>query len=200
MNQLFYSIAGGIVHQIRREKRPTISEVIVRVKRNIKQNKNWIYFNFSVESSSFIFKNFITENFKPIFEGWNRPVCHLFGFTRVSICQNLLHFTLGPWSESWRRWCRVSFRWFFSFSASFKHSNPREKVGKLSSFWDWWADSLFVSIIVTKCSIFPRDNNGRSREKKFWRSDLLALSACTIEILSTLTYTEFDCVALLAMS
>ena len=57
------------MHQIRREKRPTISEVIVRVKRNIKQNKNWIYFNFSVESSSFIFKNFITENFKPIFEG-----------------------------------------------------------------------------------------------------------------------------------
>ena len=36
MNQLFYNIAGGIVHQIRREKRPTISEVIVRVKRNIK--------------------------------------------------------------------------------------------------------------------------------------------------------------------
>ena len=30
MNQLFYNIAGGIVHQIRREKRTTISEVIVR--------------------------------------------------------------------------------------------------------------------------------------------------------------------------
>ena len=28
MNQLFYNIAGGIVHQIRREKR-TMSEVIV---------------------------------------------------------------------------------------------------------------------------------------------------------------------------
>ena len=33
MNQLFYNIAGGIVHQIRREKRTTISEVIVRGKR-----------------------------------------------------------------------------------------------------------------------------------------------------------------------
>ena len=35
MNQLFYDIAGGIEHQIRREKRTTISEVIVRVKREI---------------------------------------------------------------------------------------------------------------------------------------------------------------------
>ena len=32
MKQLFYNRAGGIEHQIRREKRTTISEVIVRVK------------------------------------------------------------------------------------------------------------------------------------------------------------------------
>ena len=30
MNQLFYNIGGGIVHQIRREKQTTISEVNVR--------------------------------------------------------------------------------------------------------------------------------------------------------------------------
>ena len=60
MNQLFYSIAGGIVHQIQREKRTTISEVIVRSKWNIEQNMNWFYFKFSVESSSFIFNNFKT--------------------------------------------------------------------------------------------------------------------------------------------
>ena len=88
---------------------------------------------------------------------------------------------------------------FFSFSASFKNSSPREKVAKLSSFRDWWAESLFVSIIVAKYNIFPRANNGRSREKKFWRSDLLTLPACTIGILSTLTFTEFDCAILLAM-
>ena len=69
MNQLFYNVAGGIVHQIRREKRTTISEVIVRSKRNIKQNWNWLYFNYSVESSSFIFKNFKTEKFKLTFKG-----------------------------------------------------------------------------------------------------------------------------------
>ena len=91
MNQLFYTIAGGIVYQIRREKQTTISEVIVQ------------------------------------------------------------------WGESWRHKCRVSFSVVFSFSASFKNSSPREKVAKLSSFWDWWAESLFVSItrIVAKCNIFP---------------------------------------------
>ena len=41
MNQLFYNIAGGTVHKIRRKKRTTISEVIVRGKREkqIKQNR-----------------------------------------------------------------------------------------------------------------------------------------------------------------
>ena len=69
MNQLFYNITGGIVHQIRHEKLKTISEVIVRGKRNVKQNRNWLYFSFSVESSSFIFNNFKTEKFKLTFKG-----------------------------------------------------------------------------------------------------------------------------------
>ena len=42
------------MHQIRREKRTTISEVIIRGKQNIKQNRNCFYFKFSVQSSSFI--------------------------------------------------------------------------------------------------------------------------------------------------
>ena len=69
MNQLFYNIADGIENQIRREKRTTISEVIVRVKRNITQNRNWFYFEFSFESWSFTFNNFKTEKFKLTFEG-----------------------------------------------------------------------------------------------------------------------------------
>ena len=133
MNQLFYNIAGGIVHQIRSEKRTTTSEVIVRGNRN-KQIRNWLYFNFSVESSSFIFTNFKTEKFKLTFKGWHRPVCHLFGFTRVSSCKNSVAFhprtvkrivtALMP---------SLLFRCFVSFSASFKNSSPREKVGNLSS-------------------------------------------------------------------
>ena len=90
MNQLFYNIAGGIVHQIRSEKRTTTSEVIVRGKRN--KQRNLLYFNFSVESSSFIFNNFKTEKFKLTFKGWHRPVCHLFIFTRVSSCKNSVAF------------------------------------------------------------------------------------------------------------
>ena len=50
MNQLFYNIAGGTVHQIRREKWTTISEVIVRVKQNIERNRNWLYFKFLLKA------------------------------------------------------------------------------------------------------------------------------------------------------
>ena len=113
VNQLFYNIAGGIVHQIWREKRTTMLEVIVLGNRNIKQNRNWFYFNFSVEGSSFIFNNFKTKKLKLTFKGWNRPVCHLFGFSSVSFGQNLMHFTLGH--ESWRRWCLVSFSVIFLY-------------------------------------------------------------------------------------
>ena len=80
---------------------------------------------------------------------------------------------------------------FFSISASLKNSSPRKKIGKLSSFWDWWAESLFVSIIVAKYNISPCTNNGRSC-KKSEATDFLTpslASAGTIGILSTLTYT-----------
>ena len=42
----------------------------------------------------------------------------------VSFCQNLLHFTLGQWSESWRLWCQVSFSVVF---LSFNETLAREK-------------------------------------------------------------------------
>ena len=70
MNQLFRNKDGGFVHQIRREKRTTISEVIVPVKRNIKQNRNFEeVFKFSVKSSNFLFNNFKTKKFKLTFKG-----------------------------------------------------------------------------------------------------------------------------------
>ena len=129
MNQLFYNIAGGIEHQIRREKRTTISEVIVRVKRNIMQNRNGFYFEFSVESLSFTFNNFKTEKFKVTFEGWNRPFCHLFGFTRLSLCQTLLHFSLEQWSKSWRCWCRVFFSVVFLFVPYLRTLAQEKRLG-----------------------------------------------------------------------
>ena len=110
MNQLFYSIAGGIVHQIRSEK--------------LQQYQKWLFVVSEILSkigigfiSNFLLKARVlsSEKFTLTFEGWNRPVCHLFGFTRVSFCQKLSHFTLGQWSEPWRRWCRVSFSVGFLF-------------------------------------------------------------------------------------
>ena len=46
MNQLFYNVAGGIVHKIRREQRTTISEVVVRGKREILSKINKIGIGF----------------------------------------------------------------------------------------------------------------------------------------------------------
>ena len=92
------------------------------------------------------------------------------------------HFKFSDESSSFIIQTSMSFVWFYqsAFLSKFVAFYPRT-----------------VKRIV---SVFPRANNGRSREKrKFWRSDLLTLSACTIGILSTLTYTEFDWAALLAM-
>ena len=173
MNLLFYNIAGGIVHKIRREKRTTTSEVIVRGKR-IKQNGNWFYFNFSVESSSFKLNNFKTESFTLTFK-----ICLLFGFNSVFLSKFVAFNPLTVKQIVTALMPSLLFRCFCTLSASFKNSSPREKVGKLSSFWDRWAESLFVSIIVPKYNILHRANNGRSREKtkKIWLSDLLTPSA-----------------------
>ena len=131
------------------------------------QNRNWFYFEVSVESSSFIFNSFKTEKFKLSFEGWNRPVCHLFGFTRVSSVKICCISPSNSEANGDGAVAEFLFPLFFSFSASFKHSSPREKVGKLSSFWDWWLESLFLSIMVAKyLNIFPHANNDCSCEKK----------------------------------
>ena len=181
MNQLFYNLAGGIVHQIRRE-----SKVIVRGKRN-KQNRNWFYFNLSFESSSFIFNNFKTEKFKLTFEGWNRPVCNLFSFTRVSFCQNCISPSN---SEANRDGADAGspFPLFFSFSASFKNSSPREKVGNCLRFGTGGWSLCFYPLLSRNIWIFfPTLTMAARAKKKFWQRDLLTPSAreCTIEIWST---------------
>ena len=69
--------------QIRREKRTTISEVIVRGKRNIEQNRNWFYFKFSVEIRSKL-ELYFTDQF---------VIC-LVLLDCLSVFFLLLHFTL----------------------------------------------------------------------------------------------------------
>ena len=152
--------------------------MIVRGKRN-KQNRNWFYFNLSFESSSFIFNNFQTEKLKLTFEGWNRKVCNLFGFTRVPFCQNCI---LPSNSEANRAGADAEspFPLFFSFSAS---------------FWSWncvrfgtggWS-LCFYPLLSRNIWIFFTTLTMAARvKKKFWQSYLLAQSECTIEIWSTL--------------
>ena len=111
-----------------RKTESNISEVIARSKREIlsKINKlglNWFYSNFSFESSSFILNNFKTDPKKLKLTFNNRSVCNLFGFTRVSFCQNCI---LNSDSEANCDGTDAKFPFplFFSFSASFKNSSP----------------------------------------------------------------------------
>ena len=126
--------------------------MIVRSKRN-KQNRNWFYFNLSFESSSFIFNNFKTEKLKLTFEEWNRPVCNLFGFTRVSFCQNCI----SPSNSEVNRDGadpESPFPLFFSFSASCKNSSPREKVGNCLRFETGGWSLCFYPLLSQNIGIF----------------------------------------------
>ena len=58
MNQLFYFQLVELCIKSAPKKQTTTSEVIVCGKRNFKQNRNWFYFKFSVESLSFILVQF----------------------------------------------------------------------------------------------------------------------------------------------
>ena len=59
--------------------------------------------------------------------------------------------------------------------------------------------SLCLYPLFTEYIIFPVPTMAACAKKRFWQSDLLKLSVCTIGILSALMYTEFDCATLLAM-
>ena len=125
------------MYKIRREKRTTISEVIVRGNREIlnKINKIGIGFisiffllNARVSYSTILKRKTVSLPFKD--ETDQFVICLVLP---VSFCQNDI---LPSDSEAN---CddadpELPFPLFFSFSASFKNSGPREKVEKLSSF------------------------------------------------------------------
>ena len=138
MNQLFYNIAGGILHQIRREKRTTISKVIVRGKR--------FYFKFSVERSNLKRKN-LSLSLKA--ETDQFVICSFL----PDCFFNKLCCTSTSDSEANREgvYAESHFPLFFSFSASFKNSSPREKVGKLSSSWDCGPSLCLYPLLPSSC-------------------------------------------------
>ena len=168
MNQLFYNIAGGIEHQIRREKRTTISEVIVRVKRNIMQNRNWFYFEFLLKVRVLYFAIFKRKNLSlPLKVETDQFVICLV----LPECLSVKICCISPLKRIVMALMSSLFRCFSLFLPHLR-TLAQEKTGrKLSSFWDWWVQSLFLSIIVAKyLNIFPHANNGRSREKKISRA------------------------------
>ena len=89
-----------------------------------------VYFKFSVESSSFIVNNVKTKKIKVDTDQFviclvllERPSVKLVAFHPRTVKRIVT--ALMP---------SLLFRCFSLFSASFKNSSPREKVGKLSSF------------------------------------------------------------------
>ena len=156
MNQLFYNIAGGIEHQIRREKRTTILEVIVRVKRNVVQNRNWFYFEFSskfilkVETDQFVICLVLPECFSV-------KICCISGSNSEANRD-------GAGTES-------SFPLFFSFSTSFKNFSPREKVGNCLRFWTggWslcfyplWSRNIWIFFPTLTMAAPAKKNSGKA--------------------------------------
>ena len=175
--------------------------MIVRGKRN-KQNRNWFYFNLSFESSSFIFNNFKTEKFKLTFEGWNRLVCNLFGFTRVSFCQNCISPSNSEAPNRDGADAESPFPLFFSFSASFKNSSPREKVGNCLRLGTGGWSLCFYPLLSRNIWIFfpTLTMAARAKKKILAKRFAHAISARVhYRDLEHAYVTEFDCVALLAM-
>ena len=158
MNQLFYNIAGGIVHQIRREKRTTISEISSKIEIGFISI-------FLLKARVLNFTILKQKKFKITFKGWNRPDCLLLGFTRVSFWQNLLHFTLGQWSESWRRWCRALFRCFSLFLPHLR-TQAREKWSQNCLLFGTGGPSLCLYPLLPRNIIFCPVLTMAARAKK----------------------------------
>ena len=173
MNQLFYNIAGGIVHQIRREKRTTTSEMIVRGKR-INQNGYWFYFNFSVESSSFKLNNFKTVSFTLTFKGlsfvWFYQSVFLSKFVAFNpLTVKQIVTALMP---------SLLFRCFSLFLPHLR-TLAREKRSENCLRFGTGGPSLSLYPLLSRNIIFCPALTMATREKtkKFWQSDLLTPSA-----------------------
>ena len=127
-----------------------------------------------------------------------RPVCHLFGFTSVFLSKFVafhpgtvkLIVTVLIWSVSE----------FSLFLPHLRTLSQEKRSENCLRFGTSGPCLCLYPLLLQYIILFPHADNGAQAKKKiFWRSNLLTPSASTIRILSTLAYTEFDCVALLAM-
>ena len=170
-----------------------IRPVIVRGKRN-KQNRNFssifllkarvLYLTILKRKSLSLRLNVDTDQF----------------VTRCLPVKFQLHFTLGQWSESWRRWCRVSFSVVFSLFLPHLWTLTQEKRSETCLRFGTSGPSLCLYPLLSRNIILsPRYWTMAARAKTKISDEGFADAARTVEIWSTLAYTEFDCVTLLAM-
>ena len=128
------------MHQIQLEKRTIISEVIIRGKRNIKQNTNWFYFKFSVESSSFTLQT---------------KTSLLFAWFYQSVFLSIF-VAFHPWTVKQIMTALMPSLLFCCFSLFLPHLRTlaQEKRSQNCLCFGTGGLSLFVSIIVSKYNIF----------------------------------------------
>ena len=134
MNQLFYNIAGRIEHQIRREKRTTISEVIVRVSEILCKIGICFISNFLLKVRVLHWTILKRKNLSlPLKVEIDQFVICLV----LPECLSVKICCISPSNSEANRDgadAKSLFPLFFSFSASFKNSYPRKKVGNCLRF------------------------------------------------------------------
>ena len=83
------------------------------------------------------------------------------------------------------------FRCFSLFLPHLRTLAQEERSQNCLRFGTGGPSLCFYQLLSPNIIFFPTlTTAARAKKKKFWRIDLLTLSASTIEILSTLTYTE----------
>ena len=126
------------------------------------------------------------------FTGWNRPVCHLFGFTSVFLSK---FFASHPRRVKRIVTALMPILLFCCFSLFLPHLRTLAQEERWENFFRFGTGgpTLCLYPLLSRNIIFFLALTMAARAKNYYGE------ACTIGILSTLTFTEFDCVSLLAI-
>ena len=172
--------------------------MIFRGKRN-KQNRNWFYFILLKARVSYLTISKRKNLSLPLKDETDQFVNCL--VLPVSFCQNCI---LPSNSEANRDGADAEspVPLFFSFSASFKNSSPREKVGNCLRFGTGGWSLCFYPLLSRNIWIFfPTLIMAARAKKKFLAKRFAHAISARVHHrdLEHAYVTEFDCVALLAM-
>ena len=167
---------------------------------NIMQNRNCFYFEFSVESSSFTFNNFKTEKSRlPLKVETDQFVICLV----LPECLSVEICWISPSDSESNRDRADAESLFRCFSLFLRHLRTlaQEKRSENCLRFGTGGPSHCLYPLSSRNILFLPALTMAVRAKKKSGEAICSRyrSACTIGILSALTYTEFDCAALLAL-